>query len=54
MESIIVAVVLAAIVCGVVWYLYRAKKRGAKCVGCPYAKECSGGCHSLPKNGGGS
>ncbi len=23
------------------FYILRAKKRGEKCIGCPYAKECS-------------
>ena len=44
MENVIIAVILAAIVVGIVWYLRRAKKRGEKCVGCPYAKECGGKC----------
>ena len=49
MENIIIVVILAAIVCGIVLYLRRAKKRGEKCIGCPYAKECGGHCSS-PKN----
>ena len=27
-----------------VFYIVRAKKRGDKCVGCPYAKQCGGNC----------
>ncbi len=27
-----------------VLYIVRAKKRGEKCVGCPYAKQCGGNC----------
>ena len=42
-DIIIVAVVLA-IVGGILLYLYRAKKRGETCIGCPYGKQCSGGC----------
>ena len=41
MENIIVIVILIAIVGGIVFYLYRAKKSGQKCIGCPYAKECA-------------
>ena len=26
------------------FYIIRAKLRGEKCVGCPYAKECGGKC----------
>ena len=38
----IAAIVL--IVGAAVFYIVRAKKRGEKCVGCPYAKECGGKC----------
>ena len=54
MENVIVVLIIVAIVTGIIWYLIRAKKRGEKCVGCPYAKQCgskcSGGCSEL-KNG---
>ncbi|MBR2293873.1 MAG: FeoB-associated Cys-rich membrane protein [Clostridia bacterium] len=39
----IAAIVL--IVGASVFYLVRAKKRGQKCVGCPYAKQCGGHCN---------
>ncbi len=49
-------IALAAIVLIVgaaVFYIVRAKKRGEKCVGCPYAKQCggkcSGGCANVTK-----
>ena len=41
METIIVVILLTAIAAGIIWYLLRQKKRGAKCVGCPYARQCS-------------
>ncbi|MGN0682727.1 MAG: FeoB-associated Cys-rich membrane protein [Oscillospiraceae bacterium] len=41
LANVIIIAVLAAIVGGVVYYLYRAKKRGDKCIGCPYSKQCS-------------
>ncbi len=44
MDNIILVVVLVAIAAGIIWYLIRAKKRGEKCVGCPYAKQCGGQC----------
>ena len=44
MENFIVAVILLAIVSGIVWYLVRSKKRGETCIGCPYAKKCGGKC----------
>jgi hypothetical protein len=37
-------VLLAAIVFGIVLYLYRAKKRGEACIGCPHAGQCGGAC----------
>ena len=42
MENSIIVILLAAIVGAVLWYLLRAKKQGAKCIGCPYAKQCGG------------
>ncbi len=44
MENIIVGVILIAIVIGIALFLRRAKKRGEKCIGCPYAKQCGGKC----------
>ena len=38
----IAAIVL--IVGAAAFYLIRAKKRGEKCIGCPYAKQCGGKC----------
>lgn len=46
---IIVATVLA-IVTAIILYLYRAKKRGETCIGCPYAGQCSGGGGNLSGN----
>lgn len=44
MENIIIILILLAIVGGIVWYLWRAKKSGAKCIGCPHSKQCGGNC----------
>jgi hypothetical protein len=41
MEDIIVILILVFIAAGIVFYLVKAKKRGEKCIGCPYAKECN-------------
>ena len=40
MENVILAAVLVAVVAAAVRYLYKAKKRGVSCIGCPYAKDC--------------
>ena len=43
--DIIVIAIIALIIGGVVAYIIRAKKRGQKCIGCPYADKCGkGGC----------
>ena len=44
MENIIIIGIVVLIVVGIISYLYKQKKQGAKCVGCPYAKKCGGNC----------
>ena len=44
MIDFIVAAIVLAILGGILLYLYRAKKRGETCIGCPYAKQCGGAC----------
>lgn len=44
MENVLIALIVAAILGGVIWYLHRAKKQGKTCIGCPYCKQCSGKC----------
>ncbi len=44
MENIIIICILVAIGAGIIIYLLRAKKRGEKCIGCPYAKQCGSKC----------
>ena len=56
MENAILILVLLAIVGSIAYYLVRAKKRGQKCIGCPYSKACGKSCctcaekeHSAPQ-----
>lgn len=42
--DILVIAVIAVIIGFVVGYLYRSKKRGVKCIGCPDSGSCSGHC----------
>ncbi len=42
--DIIIIFIVAAVVTGIGVYLYKAKKRGETCIGCPYAKQCNGHC----------
>ena len=36
---------IVIIVGAALFYIIRAKRRGEKCVGCPYAKQCGGSCN---------
>lgn len=45
MENLIIIVILLCIIGGIVFYLYKAKKRGETCIGCPCSKQCSGKCN---------
>ena len=48
MENLIILAVVVVIITLSGRYLYRAKKRGVKCIGCPSGCSCngkSGGCH---------
>ncbi len=45
MADIIIIVILVLIVVCIINYLVKAKKRGETCIGCPYAKQCSGSCN---------
>ena len=42
MENIILIVLLLLIVGGASLYIYKAKKSGQKCIGCPESKTCGG------------
>lgn len=48
--NIIIVVVVLVVLGAAVGYIVREKRRGSKCIGCPYAKTCSrannGGCNS--------
>ena len=46
MENIIAAIVIIAIVAAAGLYIYKAKKSGKKCIGCPDSGSCSGKCGS--------
>ena len=41
MKDILVIVALVAIVIAILIYLYKEKKQGAACIGCPHAKQCA-------------
>ena len=46
MTDLLVIAVLALILGGASVYIYRAKKKGRKCIGCPDAPICGKNCGS--------
>jgi radical SAM protein with 4Fe4S-binding SPASM domain len=50
LENVIIIFVLLATVSLSLFYIIREKKRGAKCIGCPYAKSCGGKCGNSQGN----
>lgn len=42
--DILVIAVITVIVGLVIWYIYRSKKKGVRCIGCPDGAKCSGNC----------
>ena len=42
--DILILAIIVFILGGAALYIYRAKKSGAKCIGCPDAKTCGGNC----------
>ena len=44
LENIIIIAVLSLVVGGAGAYIVREKKRGKKCIGCPYGDSCKGSC----------
>lgn len=43
MENLIIIVIVLVIVFLAGYYIYRAKKNGARCIGCPYGRSCGTG-----------
>ena len=48
MADVVVVAIVVILIFGAALYIYRAKKNGQKCIGCPYSKECNGRC-GLPQ-----
>lgn len=44
MADLIAGGLIAAVVLAAAFYVYKAKKSGKKCIGCPDSGGCSGGC----------
>ena len=55
MKNLIIAAVLVAVAGLALFYILRAKKRGQKCIGCPYSGKCGNkncGCGTQNKEDG--
>lgn len=51
MENLIILAIVAVIVVFAARHIYKAKKKGAKCIGCPDGCSCSaGGCNCSGKD----
>ena len=54
MIDYVIIAVIVIIVCAVSFYLYREKKSGSACIGCPHSKQCKSAhccsCSSAKKN----
>ena len=46
MTDLLIILVLALILGAAVRYIYRAKNKGHKCIGCPHSSTCGGSCGS--------
>lgn len=44
MENAIIVAIIVAILGFAVWYIYKSRKSGKKCIGCPDGAACSGKC----------
>ena len=51
MADVIVIMILGLCVGGAIRYIYKSKKSGAKCIGCPHSCSCSGNCSGSANNG---
>lgn len=50
LANVILIAVIVLIVGLALFYIYKQKKAGAACIGCPYAKECASKCKCNSKN----
>lgn len=50
MKEIIAICIVAIIICGAITLSVIAKKKGHKCIGCPYKNGCKGSCNGDNKN----
>ena len=44
MVNILAAAVIGLIIGAAAGYVYKEKKRGTRCIGCPHSGQCGGSC----------
>ena len=50
MSNIIVIIILLIVLGAAVGYIVHQKRSGARCIGCPHAKNCKeNGCNCIPE-----
>ncbi|MBO5904692.1 MAG: FeoB-associated Cys-rich membrane protein [Clostridia bacterium] len=49
MVDAIIIIAIALAIGGALFYIIRSKKKGNKCIGCPYSGQCGGGCGEKEK-----
>ncbi len=45
MKEVLIIAIIVAILGSALFYIISQKKKGTKCIGCPYCKDCNGNCH---------
>lgn len=51
-ENIIIIAIIVLVLGSAAFYVYKAKKSGKKCIGCPDSGSCSGNCSCCCGYGG--
>ena len=49
--DLIIFLVILGLLSGAVLKIFREKRKGSKCIGCPYSRECSGKRNCQGENG---
>ena len=44
LKAVLALGIMGLILGGAAGYIYKAKKKGVKCIGCPQGSKCSGNC----------
>ena len=45
MIDFVIILIIVAVLGLSAWYIYRQKKKGNACIGCPNGSDCGGSCH---------